>query len=414
VRFLHGADIHLDGRLEGLERYEGAPVDRIRTAPRQALVHLVDLALDQQVDFVLLSGDIYDGDWRDHGTGLFFASEMARLNRADIPVYLIQGNHDAQNKMTRSVPLPDNVRVFSHEAPETFTLEGLDVALHGQSFATQAVTANLARSYPDPLPGHCNIGLLHTSLTGREGHENYAPCSVADLESKGYDYWALGHVHTREAVSDDPPIHFPGNVQGRHIRETGPKGCLVVDGAPGRFAVQFHELGVMRWDRCTLAADDEDADPVTAFAEALPAILADAPDKLFALRVHIGGPLAGHPRCQDDEELYAGLCAVANDVGDGCAWVEKVVVQPVVRTARAVFEGPVEHALAALEAPADDAESARVLDDIEKIVQRLPASLRKRPGIAEWTTTEGQERLRREAAGLLRQRLGFRGDDHAD
>ena len=214
-KFLHAADLHLDSSLRGLERYERAPVEAMQHATRRALVHLVDLALEEKVHFVLLAGDLWDGDWRDYNSGLFFVQQMARLHDSRIPVFLIAGNHDAANRMTRSLRLPDGVRVLDADAPETVLLADLGVALHGQSFAQYNITDDLSLRYPAARPGCFNIGMLHTSATGREGHERYAPCSVEGLLAKGYDYWALGHVHKREILYDDPLIVFPGNTQGR-------------------------------------------------------------------------------------------------------------------------------------------------------------------------------------------------------
>jgi hypothetical protein len=138
---------------------------------------------------------IYDGDWRDYNTGLFFVKQAARLRDVGIPRCVISGNHDAANRMTRSLRMPDNVTFFSDEAPETAIIPGVDVAIHGQSYATSAVFEDLSDAYPNSKSGLLNIGLLHTCVTGREGHDRYAPCSVEGLKLKGYDYWALGHVH---------------------------------------------------------------------------------------------------------------------------------------------------------------------------------------------------------------------------
>ena len=109
MKFIHAAYVHLDSPLRGLERYEGAPVDEIRGATRRALENLFELAIDREVDFVLIAGDLYDGDWKDHNTGLFFVKQAARLHEASIPIYMISGNHDAANRMTRSLRMPDNV-----------------------------------------------------------------------------------------------------------------------------------------------------------------------------------------------------------------------------------------------------------------------------------------------------------------
>ena len=222
-KFIHAADIHLDSPLRGLEQYEGAPVQEIRDAARRALANLVDLAIEQKVAFVLIAGDIYDGDWRDYNTGLYFVDQIRRLREANIRLYLISGNHDAANRMTRTLRMPENVTFFSADAPETALIPELDVAIHGQSFATAAVYEDLSEGYPAAKSGCINIGMLHTCASGREGHDRYAPCSIEGLKAKGYDYWALGHVHIREILSEKPLIAFSGNMQGRHVRETGAK-----------------------------------------------------------------------------------------------------------------------------------------------------------------------------------------------
>ena len=151
ISFIHAADIHLDSPLKGLERYENAPVERIRGATRRAFTRLIDLAIDKAVDFVLISGDLYDGDWRDYNTGLYLVRELGRLRDLKIPVIIIAGNHDAANKMTRALRLPENVRFLAHEHPETVLLKDLGVAIHGQSFARPAIMENLAVAYPAPV-----------------------------------------------------------------------------------------------------------------------------------------------------------------------------------------------------------------------------------------------------------------------
>ena len=217
-RFLHTADIHLDSPLRGLAGQEGIAAERVRTATRDALAQLVGLAIEEKVDFLIIAGDLYDGDWRDYKTGLFFTRQMGRLNREGIPVYLLHGNHDAKSQITPRLELPDNVQVFGTRKPETFSLDELKVALHGQSFRQRDVTDNLALNYPDPASGVFNIGVLHTGLGGMGGHENYEPCALDDLINKGYDYWALGHVHQANVLHEKPHIVFPGNLQGMHGR----------------------------------------------------------------------------------------------------------------------------------------------------------------------------------------------------
>ena len=216
-RFLHAADIHLDSPLKGLAGQEGNAGVRVRTATREALDQLVGLAIEEKVDFLIIAGDLYDGDWRDYKTGLFFVGQIGRLNNADIPVYLLYGNHDAESQITKRLELPDNMHVFDARKPETFSIVDLNVALHGQSFWQRTVTDNLVLDYPTPVSGAFNIGVLHTGLGGMGGHANYAPCSLNDLVNKGYDYWALGHVHQAATLHERPHIVYSGNLQGRHV-----------------------------------------------------------------------------------------------------------------------------------------------------------------------------------------------------
>ncbi len=256
-KFIHAADVHLDSPLRGLSRYESAPAESIRNACRRAFENLVDLAIEERVSFVLLAGDLYDGNWKDYSTGIFLSRQMGRLGQHGISVFVVAGNHDAANRMTKALDTPANMKILSSRKVETIRLDELGVAIHGRSFGTQHVDENLAAGYAAAKRGIFNIGLLHTSLDGRDGHAVYAPCSADDLRAKGYQYWALGHIHTQEFVSEDPWIVFSGCIQGRHIREAGAKGCVLVtveDGAVS--AVEKCPLDVLRWVECSVDLTD--------------------------------------------------------------------------------------------------------------------------------------------------------------
>jgi len=327
VRFIHAADLHIDSPLRGLDRYEGAPVERLRTATRAALERLVDLALSEGVDFVLLAGDIYDRDWQDFHTGLFFREQMVRLDRSGIAVFIVQGNHDAQGVISRQLPLPRNVTVFSSRTAQTERIDELSVAIHGRSFPDRAVDEDLVPSYPEPLAGLFNIGLLHTSLNGRTGHDPYAPTDVATLAAKGYDYWALGHVHARERVCEAPPVVFPGNLQGRHAKETGPKGCELVRVQAGQVESEFVPLDVVRWSQLSLSLSNADGleDLAEAFRQAMEPILAGAGDRLHAVRVNLGGVTGLHTlEAERPGTLDAAVRAAAQDLGEAEVWIEQV------------------------------------------------------------------------------------------
>ncbi len=347
--FLHAADIHLDSPLRGLDKYDGAPVDDIRNATRRALENLVATAIAEKVSFVVIAGDLYDGDWRDFHTGLYFASQMVRLKDAGIPVFAVTGNHDAANRMTKSLPLPGNVKLFSTKHPETAMLDEIDVAIHGQSFANQCTTVDLAKDYPPPKLGSFNIGVLHTSLSGREGHDSYAVLGRM-LGAKGYDYWALGHVHAREIVSTDPTIAFPGNIQGRHIRECNAKGCLSVRVSDNRqVSVEFRPLDVLRWEYIKIDLSD-----VHSNAELIEKVSAEvreahqSADGLpLALRLDLVGPSPVHRLLiADTRQVTNEIRSLATELGSGNIWLEKLNIRTTPISAKTSSEAPVDGPLA--------------------------------------------------------------------
>ena len=382
-KFIHAADIHLDSPLQKLERYEGVPADEVRGATRRALDNLVDLAVAEEVDFVLLAGDLYDGDWKDYNTGLFLNSRMVRLQEAGIRVLLIKGNHDAANTMTKNLRLPENVHGFSEKRPETVILEEFGVAVHGQSFASRAETENLAAAYPEPEPGMFNIGLLHSSVTGREGHENYAPCSLETLTSKGYDYWALGHAHRREVLSPEPYVAYSGNIQGRHARETGPKGCLLVtvdDGVMGE--PEFRELDTVRWEQ--VVVDVTGSESGDRAVELLGAGLSDmveaCGDRPVVVRIVLTGQCAADVELHGDERKWENeIRTRAQEVGRGRIWVEKVVLETRLpdRGGR-IGEGPMMEIMALLdELEGDDEAMAGLCAELDGFWAKVPAELRQ-------------------------------------
>ncbi len=330
-KFIHAADIHLDSSLHGLERYEGAPVEEIRSATRRAFDNLIKLAIDEDVAFILLAGDLYDGDWKDYNTGLYFMERMGRLREADIRVFSVAGNHDAASQITKHLRLPDNVTMFATQAPERVILDELNLAIYGQSFATRAVTDDLSLAYPQGDPQLFNIGLLHTCLDGKPGHEPYAPCSIDGLRSKGYQYWALGHVHKREVVSQEPWIVFPGNIQGRHSRETGPKGCTLVSVDDGEVrAVEHRDLDVMRWCLCELDLMDSDTvdDIYEQVRRGLQVALDAADGRSVAVRLVLEGVCSAHSKLHADREHWIQeYRALATGLGEAGIWLEKVFIK---------------------------------------------------------------------------------------
>lgn len=325
-RFIHAADLHLGSPFQGLALKDADLAELFVEASRKAFTALVDEAVERKVDFFIVAGDVYDGDWKDNKIGLFFNREVARLERAGIPVFLLKGNHDAESVITKTITLPKNVSEFPTNKPGTFRLEHLKVALHGQGFAERSASENLALNYPKPEAGWFNIGVLHTSLTGREPHAPYAPCSVEDLRSRGYDYWALGHVHDFEIVAKDPLVVFPGNLQGRSIRETGAKGAVLVTVEDGRIAYERLITDSARFAELAIVVESDDT-PAALLRRVEDGIepIADAMEgRPLALRIRMAGKSHVRNQLLSKVEDFRDEVQAACHRGHADIWLEKL------------------------------------------------------------------------------------------
>ncbi|MFC3691992.1 metallophosphoesterase family protein [Chenggangzhangella methanolivorans] len=388
-RFVHAADLHLGAPLSGIARADRDLAERFASASRDAFSDLVSRTIELGAALFVISGDVYDGEWRDASIGLFFARELGRLDRAGVKVAMVKGNHDADSVVTRAITAPESVAQFPSKKPATVRLDELKVALHGQSFADRAAPDNLARGYPAPVPGWFNIGLLHTSCGGYAAHETYAPCSVEELRLKGYDYWALGHVHMHEELSQDPWIVFPGCMQGRSVRECGPKGAVVVDVEDGR-VVSAERLLV---DRARFAIAEVDLADVADEASALRRIeeaaaphVAEAEGRLLAVRVTLHGETPLHlpfaaARGRIAEEAQAALHRLGADV-----WLEKLKLatsSPAAAAERAPELKSLDLA-GLMEGIDDDPEFlARAAETLQAMGARLPAASSDEPALAD-------------------------------
>jgi exonuclease SbcD len=328
--FLHAADIHLDSPLLSLVLPEPSQAAHVRRACRDAFENLISTAIDHKVGFVILAGDLYDHDAPNMQVAVFLRTQLARLEKHGIRVVAIKGNHDADNRITSGLALPGNTRVLSDRKPETVIYDHLPypVAIHGQSFRPGPITENLAANYPTPIRDTFNIGVLHTSLAGNPIHDPYAPCKLEDLTSKGYDYWALGHIHKRAVLCQDPWIVYPGNLQGRDARETGPKGCVLVTVENGCVrSVESLDLAVVRWHAAEidLAGASEEAQLVERLRRGLTEAALDADGRPTAVRLRLLGVTAlfdlieGRP-----QRLLQTALELAGEIAGDDLWIEKI------------------------------------------------------------------------------------------
>lgn len=412
-KFIHAADIHLDSPLRGLSRYESAPVDTIRDACRRAFKNLVELAIEEKVAFVLLAGDLYDGDWKDYSTGIFLSRQMGKLNQHNIKVFAVAGNHDAANRMTKALDTPSNMKIFSAGKVETVRLEALSVAIHGRSFKTQHVDENLAAGFGTAEKGRFNIGLLHTSLDGREGHANYAPCTLDDLHSKGYQYWALGHIHKQEIVSKDPYVVFSGCIQGRHIRETGPKGCVMVT-VQEETVTEIEEisLDVLRWALTEIDLTDveQQQDVLEKARQAIEKERKSAEGRPLAMRIKLNGAttlsdqIAAFP-----EKLEHRIKALGAETAGDELWIERVENNT---TGKQNFEAALseDNALGnlfnAIISTPDDADEIDGLENkIAELRQKVPPEALGEDTILDLNDHQTIKRITKEAKKMLIGRM---------
>jgi DNA repair protein SbcD/Mre11 len=378
-RFLHAADLHLGSPFLGLAQKDDGVAIRFARASRSAFEDLVTKALEVDVSFVVIAGDVFDGEWKDASIALFLNRQFARLSNRGIPIFLLRGNHDAESLVTKSVTWSESVFEFSTRRPEIHRLKDLRVALHGRGFPHREVVENYAVDYPEPVAGWFNIGVLHTAC-GRAGHENYAPCTVADLAARGYDYWALGHVHAFEIVSRDPWIVYPGNLQGRSIRECGEKGAVIVEVADGVVSeVRRVVTDGARWAEVfvDVSPHDDETTLLRAVETELRPHAAAAGARLLAVRVVLTGATRLHPRfIADRDRLRDEVEAAAQRCGEDI-WLERLRIDTTEpqRPGHDAALTEIDLAAALQKCEEDAALRARVADLVKTVRDKLPGGM---------------------------------------
>jgi len=416
-KFIHSADIHLDSPLLNLDQYDGAPAEALRVATRDAFDNLVRIAIEEQVQFLLIAGDLYDKDTPDFHTPMHVRKKMNELDAHGIGVYIIQGNHDATAVAKRAfetLSLPKNVHLFATNQPETRLLDDIQVAIHGQGFATKSVEADLSAGYPDFVPGHFNIGLLHTNLGSNASHDNYAPSTPDGLRKKDYQYWALGHIHKRDKGigGTKQQIHYPGNTQGRHIREAGPKGCtLVTVDDSQNISMKFRATDVWRWHQCDVNATHcETPDDILAAARSnIETALKEADERALAVRINVSGHTPAHRTLLNHADHWRDeMRRQTLDAFEDRVWLEKIkwkTTHPSTARARDLDAsyGDLVAGIQGLH-PGDEV-LADVRDELERVLKSLPTDPRLDLDVIDLDDEQTVAALINDAKELLIARL---------
>ena len=273
LKLLHCADLHLDAVLgdsvnaSQLNLLSKEEQTKLRDAPLLALEKISELAISKKVNIVIIAGDIFnrrDGVSSDIRTRSAFTNFLRALSDNSIQIYIALGNHDPLGTISDlSAPWPDSVHLFSSRAPEThkIKIDGLDVAIHGVSYQNNEESRNLAELFPAKIVNSMNIGVLHTNVGGNENHSNYAPANLETLKAKGYNYFALGHIHKRAVLSEHPLVAYSGNTQALSAKpsESNPKGCIVVsiDTGSGSIENEFFSTDSVRYQKIELEIPED-------------------------------------------------------------------------------------------------------------------------------------------------------------
>ena len=384
--FIHTADIHLDSPLKSLALRNPELADLVAHATRTTLSRVVDLCLAEQVQALLIAGDLYDGGQTSMKTAGFLVRELARLSAAGIATYVIRGNHDAASRITRELQMPDGVHVFAGRAGcEEVDWNGHPVAVHGISFNKPHAPDSLLDRFAAPKPGAFNIGLLHTSLGGSPGHDPYAPCTLTELQATGFEYWALGHIHKRAAHPGPTTVVMPGCPQGRDMGEAGEKTVtqVRVDDAGG-VTLTAHALAAARFDRVEVPCQGIDGwgALVTALKSALSLDPPEGTQLILRPRLTGTTPLAW--QAKRDAELLLGEAQSFAEGRDGL-WIDKIEIALTSGDGPAAT-GPLGDLLEMLDQAPLSLDEGPLREEYDRLRKQLPPALKNLFGADEAET----------------------------
>ena len=341
--FIHVADLHIDSPFRGVTEAESAPAglaEALYASTFGAFDHLIETTLEREADFLLIAGDVYDGQDRSLRAQLRLRDGLAQLDEAGVSSFIVHGNHDPLDSHVSALDWPERAHFFGRKL-ETLSATGRDgatlAAVSGISYRSREESRNLAREFSRQGTELHQIGLLHCNVEGSAGHENYAPCTLADLRAADLDYWALGHVHTRNILSEAPWVVYPGNTQGRSIREQGPRGCYLVQvDEAGRATLEFVALDAVRWAELDVAVDDvETIDALERhLREAIDGLADEAEDRAVVCRVRLIGRGALHGELRREQAIEQLQERLRERLAgrDPFVWVQRLsaATQPVV------------------------------------------------------------------------------------
>ncbi|MFC7391667.1 metallophosphoesterase family protein [Scopulibacillus cellulosilyticus] len=330
IRFIHAADCHLDRPFSGVSQYPPHLAERFQESTFTALERLIGRAILEKVDFIIFAGDIYDQNHRSLRAQKRFVKNMNLLRNHDIDVYITHGNHDFLDDKNHLLNLPENVHVFGPTVSMIpFDKQGRPrVHLYGFSYPKRHVLDDMSYAYQKKDGADYHVGILHGSVLGNHDHDVYAPFTIKSLIEKDFDYWALGHIHKRQNLNNEPPIHYPGNIQGANIKETGEKGALLVDLDHDEAKVSFIQTADVIWlDEIVSVSDCSSIDGLINKIESLKENLRQEAGVITRLTLTGSGPL--HYMLYDETVLEEMLdaCRDGEEDSESFVWVMSIHVR---------------------------------------------------------------------------------------
>lgn len=250
IKFLHTADLHLDSPFVGLKTLPQSIFNKIKNSTFAAFERIIQIAIDQKVDFIVIAGDVYDREHRSVQAQTKLRKGFEILAEYGIEVFISHGNHDHLGGEVLSFNWPENVHFFMGGMVEMLPFYKSDqtkVHLYGFSYPQRVVTENKTAEYKKVHGATYHIGLLHGALEGNTDHDRYAPFTISELLEKEFNYWALGHIHQKQVLHEQPYMIYPGNIQGLHKGEKGEKGCYIVELQDNDTTIQFFQTNSIKW-----------------------------------------------------------------------------------------------------------------------------------------------------------------------
>jgi exonuclease SbcD len=337
--FMHAADLHLDSPFKGLTKVTDAVRDRLRESTFTALRGILEIIRQDKVDFVVLAGDLFDAADRSLRAQLRLQRALGEMTALGAQVFIVHGNHDPESGRQAKLDWPQGVHVFGSGGVDcipAYTRSGeLAAHVYGISYPTAAVTDNLALRFKKREGAPFHLALLHANVDGDPSHDNYAPCKLDELVSAGFHFWALGHVHDRRVLHEYPHVVYPGNLQGRSIRETGGKGVYVVSvTGTGSIDMRFRDVADVLWQEIAVSIEgiEREQELKNRLLTAVEEIRREAQGRPVLVRIQLDGRGILHDRLLQPHVAEEWLEELREWVGapeeaEGWLWPESISVR---------------------------------------------------------------------------------------